>query len=348
MIKLFKGPRWGALLPAVPEPELNGGFAPRHYICRRARGILQLDGRLDKPFWDQAPWSEDFVDITGKSEYLPEKRTRFKTLWDDSYLYIGAELEENEIWATLTERDALICHDNNFEVFLDPDGDTHNYYELEINALGTLWDLFLPKPYRDGGPRVNSWDIRGIRAAVHLSGELNNPRAQNKGWSVEMALPWRVLRECARNGESPQVNDVWRMNFSRVKWELEVQKGQYVKPEHSKEANWVWSPQGLVNMHYPELWGYLLFAEGPAEFSRPPDEEIKWELRRLYYRQRNFYARHGCFCSDFARLKGRDSWTTEPLIEVTTSLFQARVLSRVNRSALIIREDGRVWVEYPT
>jgi hypothetical protein len=32
-------------------------------------------------------------------------------------------------------------HDNNFEIFLDPDADAHDYLEIEINGLGTAWDL---------------------------------------------------------------------------------------------------------------------------------------------------------------------------------------------------------------
>ena len=55
-------------------------------------------------------------------------------LWDDQFFYVGAELEEPHVWATLTERDSVIFHDNDFEVFIDPDGDTHLYYELEMNA----------------------------------------------------------------------------------------------------------------------------------------------------------------------------------------------------------------------
>ncbi|CEN48597.1 hypothetical protein CCAN2_1920045 [Capnocytophaga canimorsus] len=50
--------------------------------------------------------------------------------------------------ATLKERDTVIFHNNDFEIFLDPDNDSHNYYEFEINALNTVWDLFLTKPYR--------------------------------------------------------------------------------------------------------------------------------------------------------------------------------------------------------
>ena len=84
-------------------------------------------------------------------------------LWDDAYFYIGAELEEPHVWATLTEHDSVIFHDNDFEVFIDPDGDNHEYYEFEINALGTYWDLLLPKPYRDGGKADNSWEIPGLK-----------------------------------------------------------------------------------------------------------------------------------------------------------------------------------------
>ncbi len=57
-------------------------------------------------------------------------------------------MEEPRPWAELTLHDSVIYKENDFEVFIDPDGDNHNYYEIEINALGTVWDLFLAKPYR--------------------------------------------------------------------------------------------------------------------------------------------------------------------------------------------------------
>lgn len=340
-----KGTRW----EAVPEPQ--GPFAPAHYICQRTTEPLVLDGKLDKTFWDLAPWSEEFVDIEGDLKPRPNKRTKMKMLWDDEYLYIGAELEEDQIWATLTERDSVIFYDNDFEVFIDPDGDTHNYYEFEMNALNTVWDLFLPKPYRDGGPPINGWDIAGLKTAVHIKGELNNPEAKNIGWSLEIAMPWTILREAAPGGRKPATGDVWRINFSRVNWLVEVKDGKYVKqinPATGRsypEFNWVWSPQGLINMHYPEAWGFLLFADGPAEFKLNPDELLKWELRRLYYRQRTYYAQHGVFSTSFADLKGSDTWTIEPTIEVTRSLFQASVLASCGKGYLNIREDGLIWKE---
>src|SRR5262249_17025392 len=90
---------------------------PRHYLCYRARGPVRIDGRLDDPAWKDAPWTQDFVDIEGQGKPRPRFRTRAKMLWDDQYFYIGAELEEPHVWATLTEHDAVIFEDNDFEVF---------------------------------------------------------------------------------------------------------------------------------------------------------------------------------------------------------------------------------------
>ncbi|MBO2944661.1 carbohydrate-binding family 9-like protein [Paenibacillus sp. F411] len=335
----------------VPEPSID--FAPKHYICRRAGGPLELDGRLDKPFWSRAAWTEPFVDIEGDLRPRPAKETRVKMLWDDRYFYVGAQLEEDEIWATLTERDSVIFYDNDFEIFIDPDGDTHQYYEFEINALNTVWDLLLVKPYRDGGPPVNSWDLSGLRTAVHIEGELNNPAADNRMWSVEVAIPWTSLRECAAEGRVPGPGEFWRVNFSRVQWRVDIVDGQYrktVNPETGKpypEDNWVWSPQGIINMHYPELWGYVMFeGEGDlAEFSLPADERIKWELRKLYYRQRNYYEAQGCFCDDALLLMQGEKWVIDPLIETTRSLFQITAAAADGSAVLCIREDGRLWRE---
>src|SRR5690606_40527589 len=60
-------------------------------------------------------------------------------------------LEEPHINGKLHKRDEVIYYDNDFEVFIDPKGTTHNYFEIEINALNTVFDLRLPRPYRNGG-----------------------------------------------------------------------------------------------------------------------------------------------------------------------------------------------------
>jgi hypothetical protein len=233
--------------------------APERYTCPRAASVLKIDGRLDDAAWRTAPWTAVFVDIEGAAKPRPRFQTRAKMLWDDRYFYIGAELEEPHVWATLTEHDSVIFHDNDFEVFLNPSGDGRNYFEFEINALNTGWDLFLPKPYREGGKADNSWEIPGLQTAVAIDGTINHPGDVDRGWSVEIAIPWTAFASRAPV-KRPAPGDEWRVNFSRVEWQTEVHDGHYGKTPGKKEDNWVWSPQGLINMHVPDRWGYVRFA----------------------------------------------------------------------------------------
>lgn len=256
-----------ALLLGAPAG-LTGQDTAARYTAVRVPGPIVVDGRLDEQAWASAAWSTPFTDIEGDVRPAPRWRTRMKLVWDSTALYVAAELEEPDLWATLTERDAVIYHDNDFEVFLDPDGDGLAYFELEINALGTVWDLFLPKPYRQGGSAVNQWDVTGLRSAVALQGTLNQPGDRDAGWTLEIAIPFAALAAEGVTTEVPADGTRWRVNFSRVEWDLEASGGEYRKVidpasgRPTREHNWVWSPQGVIDMHRPERWGVVEFSSG--------------------------------------------------------------------------------------
>ncbi len=233
---------------------------PRRYVCAQTPTRVTIDGRLDEGAWERAPWTGDFVDIEGSKQPSPRLRTRAKLLWDAEYLYIGAELDEPHVWGTLTERDEIVFHDNDFEVFIDPDGDAAQYYEIEVNTLNTIFDLFLVRTYRAGGPALHDWNMAGLKTAVHIHGTLNDPTDQDTGWTVELALPWKSLAPAAGTPAPPRPGDVWRVNFSRVEWQHHVVDGKYEKVPNTPENNWVWSPQGVIDMHRPERWGYVEFS----------------------------------------------------------------------------------------
>ena len=294
-------------LEQVAQHELTDAplisFDPRTYLCGYTADAPTIDGKIDDVAWAAAPWTTPFLDIQGPQEASPRFGCRAKMLWDEHGFYIAAELPEPHLWATYDRRDSVIYHENDFEVFLDPDGDTHGYMELEINALNTVWDLLLEKPYRDGGPAVDAWDIPGLRTAVHLEGTLNDPSDTDVRWTVEIAIPWDDLRENANKPCPPLPGDQWRVNFSRVQWHIEpAPDGGYRKSVDSKtgkslpEDNWVWSPQGRVAMHMPEMWGVVEFA-APGEDPRSRTAEVRnedharWALRRIYYAQRAFHRR---------------------------------------------------------
>ena len=56
---------------------------PKGYICYRATGPINIDGKLHENSWQDAPWTDDFVDIQGDLKPLPRFRTRAKELCDD-------------------------------------------------------------------------------------------------------------------------------------------------------------------------------------------------------------------------------------------------------------------------
>ena len=343
----------------LPVPKIP--YAPRHFVCHYTPTKLTVDGHLDEASWGETSWTELFADIEGSLKPSPRFTTRAKLLWDSTYLYVGAELQEPDVWGTLTERDAVIYHDNDFEVFIDPDADTHEYYELEMNALNTVWDLLLLKPYRDGGPAVNAWDIQGLKTAVAVDGTLNHPGDLDSGWSVEIAIPWKVLAECAHRPSPPHEGDQWKVNFSRVEWRTEVKNGLYVKqldPTTGKsflEDNWVWSPQGLIAMHYPEMWGLVQFTTEvcgakAVPFVVDPADSARWALRTVYYAERDYFTSHGTFTAKLSDLKleafSLRGFNWPPSLEATADLFEATLQSQNGKALLRIYQDGRVTTEH--
>ncbi len=332
-------------------------YAPREYICYRAPTPPVIDGLIEAA-WKDAPWTEDFVDIEGELKPPPPHRTRAKMLWDDQYFYFAAEIEDPHLWATLTERDAVMYQNDDFEIFIDPDGDGQHYYEFEMNANNAIWDLLMLFPYRVKSPPnyINNWDIKGIRTGVQLYGTINNPSDTDSMWTVEVAMPWSALRELAPQTRMPEDGEQWRVNFSRVDWHLDIVDGLYQKkidPNTGKaqrwpEENWVWSPSGRVEMHQPETWGYVQFSQNqagqsPVAFNKNPDEVIKWALWQLYFQQKQHWQEYGHYSADQDHFTIPDTPAGfSPNFAVTPTQFEIIVAGHTG-GYWHINERGRIF-----
>ena len=340
--------------PFYDEWQNMKGIEPRQYISYKVSEPIVIDGDLEEAAWHYLPWTEFFIDIEGSVKPRPYYRTQAKIAWDDSFLYFAGDIEDYHVWGTLTEHDAIMYFDNNFEIFIEPDNDSHHYYELEINALNSVWDLMLHTPYRDGGERDSAWSIPGLETAIKVHGTLNDPSDRDSGWSVEVAIPWTVLAEYADTPSPPRDGDSWRINFSRAEWEHEIVEETYAKPRGGRCENWVWSPPGVINMHCPEKWGYVQFSTakpGTAQFTPEPTEPARMLLHDIYYAQRDFYRRNDRYAASIGELGlavgTHENVSGSPSIQLTAEGYLASVTvesAEVARQVISIRQDSKISV----
>ena len=315
---------------------------PRTYVAYRTEGALNIDGKLDESSWQKAKSTEAFEDISGKGFAAPKYETTAKMLWDDDYLYVGAILEEPNITAKLTQRDTIIYYDNDFEVFIDPDSDGHNYFEIEVNANNVLFDLMLDKPYRVGGDFFLQWDCPGIKSGIHIEGTLNNPNDTDKYWSVEMAIPRQALTLSFNN--LLKAGNIWRINFSRVEW--------LKKPEE----NWVWNATGRIDMHMPDRWGYLLFSGNKVgtietEMDYPHNRDVYKTMWAIFYAQQDFKGQNKRFASldeidlTKADTKAIDAQKVKLTMENTRNTYEIRAWVPKEEVFYILNNEGHFWKE---
>ncbi|UKM64517.1 carbohydrate-binding family 9-like protein [Flavobacteriaceae bacterium GSB9] len=332
--------------------QVNRGITPKSYIAYKALDTILIDGNGTDESWGKSNWTSPFTDIEGDKK--PQYDTKVKMLWDDKYFYILAKIEEPHVWGNLKRRDTIIFYNNDFEVFIDPDGDTHNYYELEINALNTVWDLFINKPYREAGNVVlNDWTLTGLKSAVKVNGTLNNPADVDEGWTLEMAIPWDAYKTSYYDQNVPK-DKFWRVNFSRVNWQYDLIDGNYLRKKDNKdkllpEYNWVWSPMGVINMHEPEKWGYVYFSSKPIgdedTFSVPEDEKLKWKLFNVFRALKDYYKVNKKWATSLKSISQSkfmvEGKRIQPKLETHATGFNISVKSPFSGKTLIIKEDGK-------
>lgn len=294
-----------SLMSASPWSRMEG-ITPKVYPVLFTGEPPMIDGLLHDAVWSAAGMSGAFVDIEGSEDRKPLQGTHFQAAWDDRALYVAVRLEESDLWGTLTEKNAVLFWENDIEIFLDPDGDMHRYHEIEWNVLGTIWELSLNRPYRDGGAAQDPNNLPGLEWAVHADGTINTPGDVDTGWTVEIALPWSALAGFDPDLDAPVDGSAWRVNFSRVQWPLVVDSsGTYAKDPSRREHNQVWSPIGIIDMHRPERWGWFMFtASGNVAESLQAVQTAQDRLMAVYYFAVQFRAHTGAWplAADFPRI----------------------------------------------
>lgn len=328
---------------------------PKGYVCYRAQDSIHIDGLDNEKSWKNIESTDMFVDISGCHFPVPRYHTIAKMLWDSNYLYVFAELEEPHIWANLTKRDTIVFYDNDFEVFIDPVGEGHNYFEIETNAIGTVFDLTLARPYR--APRRTfvqfQWDCPGLKLATDHNGKINDPEGTDRSWTVEMAIPREAI--ACEFDNYLKAGNYLRINFSRVEWQFELDGVKYRRKKgadgkYLPEDNWVWTPTGQIAMHMPERWGYLYLSEKMAgqdveTFYYPENEPVKRFLWMLFYAQEEQYSKNHAYYKSITDFNlDKKDWRllpegTQIKVEATSHTYEITAFAQDGKE-YVIDESG--------
>ncbi len=247
-MKVVKGPSDGEnrLLSVKLPIERGGEHERRSLVVRRVKpGTIKLDGKLDEVAWAQAGTTGAFVHTMDGT--LTNQHTEAKVLWDDKNLYVAFQVEDKDIWTTMTKHDDKLWTQEAVEIFIDADGDGKNYIELQVNPKNTTFDSYL-QAYRQN---QNDWDS-AMKTAVKVDGTVDNRGDVDKGWVAEIAVPLEAARgrEKTMKNVPPVVGNEWRMNFFR----LDMPK------DRQQEAS-AWSPPMVGDFHALDRFGTLVFGD---------------------------------------------------------------------------------------
>jgi hypothetical protein len=248
------------LLLLLPCHAALGQTIPQ-YTVSRCVTPLTMDGKLTEPDWLAAPLTARFVHHTDGS--TARLSTQAKLLWDDHNLYIGFVCEDPDVWATLTKRDASLWNGEVVEIICDPDGDGLNYFELQVNPLGTLLDLTLTKAYSAGGQANLAWTLN-FTAAVWVDGTLNDSSDVDAQWCCEVAVPFTELAFMAPSLHfPPHDGETWRILLTRYDYERTGTK----RVELS-----AWTQTNSSSFHVPAKFGSITFSASPTLAVGRPDD----------------------------------------------------------------------------
>jgi hypothetical protein len=218
---------------------------PKRLVAIKTAKPIKVDGKLDEEIWSKAASTGAFVEtMTGVPSPI---KSEAKVAWDEKFLYIAFKNEDEDVWSALKARDEKLWTQEAVEVFIDANADGKDYIELQVNPNNAIFDSYLPE-YRKN---QDDWNSK-MQTAVNVEGTLNKREDKDKGWTVEMAIPWADVKGKGTYELSlpPKIGDTWRINFFRL--DLPQKKPQLAAG---------WSPPLVGDFHKLDRFGELVFGD---------------------------------------------------------------------------------------
>lgn len=220
--------------PAIPRYEVH-----------RAPSAISVDGKLDDAAWAAAAPAVT-LQFLWDSQTGAKQNTFVRLLWDADALYVAYAADDADLTARFMNRDDPTYRDDALEIFINPNPAQETvYYGFEANALGTIYD-YLNFQTRTFFKRFDATDLE---IGVSLDGTLNERDDSDRGWTLELAIPWENFEELARR--RPALGTVWKANLNR--WDgVEPDRRMSIWSDPLNDESWP---------HVPSRFGELVFVE---------------------------------------------------------------------------------------
>ncbi len=173
-LQLQAGDDYGKEL-SLSSSHLLFNYEQSHLEAPRAQRSPKIDGKLEEKIWQQAPWNTPFRHY--QSFQLESAKTKVWAYYDSTHLYLAFDCPEErmgDLQLTSERRDHLQWQDNGVEIFIRPDLQTNDYYQMIVNADGLIFD---------GKGQDSKHNLKFDAKTLH----------RRDGYSVEIAIPWLEL-----------------------------------------------------------------------------------------------------------------------------------------------------------
>ena len=167
-------------------------------------------------------------------------------------MYVGFEAVDRDVWSFLEARDAPVAREDALEVFFNTHSDGRPYYNIEINAIETVYDAFsVEYAFAGHTHRWKCWDCKGLKKAVTVRGTCNHRWDEDEGWSLEVAIPFNALPSL--RGKTPSKDDTWTFLLGRYNYSVYL-------PTEGREIS-CYPMFGGKNFHRQQGWARLEFVD---------------------------------------------------------------------------------------
>jgi hypothetical protein len=145
---------------------------------------LEVDGRLDEPFWQTIPPASEFYQVLPQSGVPAPYSTHVRVALDERHFYIGVEMQDppgSERQSNASRRDHIPASDDTLTLILDP---------LGTRAFGQVFQVNPDCSINDGLYKEATLSTDLSSDFFHTVGCQQN----ENGWTVEFKIPLKELR----------------------------------------------------------------------------------------------------------------------------------------------------------